>query len=187
MSTEWPATTPHWKFAAAQTSQDAREEDDKARTEVCKAYLTQALEKSPFADVQFQVSEGVWAASGHRSALSSRSPVFAAMFGNDTKERETGSVDLRDVSAEGLAAFLEFVYLGTCVHVWHRSLARSLHVFKSSLYLGYMLAHEDRRMVAYCVHHATILSGSYPFLSHRNNNTYMPITCMHDKKLLHGG
>jgi hypothetical protein len=35
------------------------------------------------------------------------------MFANETEERRSGVIRLDDVTAEGLFAFLEFVYLGT--------------------------------------------------------------------------
>ena len=73
--------------------------------------LAQALGKSELADVCFKV-RGVWVASGHRSWLSGRSPVFARMFANETEERATGVVNLDDVSAEGLGKFLELLYMG---------------------------------------------------------------------------
>jgi hypothetical protein len=73
--------------------------------------LAQALGKSELADVRFKV-RGVWVASGHRSWLSGRSPVFACMFGNGTEEKATGIVNMDDVTAEGLGMFLQFMYLG---------------------------------------------------------------------------
>ena len=82
-----------------------------ARTEVCETQLKQALDKTDLADVRLEV-KGVWVASGHRSVLSSRSPVFAGMLGNDTEERRNGVIKLEGVTAAGLVLFLEFVYLG---------------------------------------------------------------------------
>ena len=73
--------------------------------------LAQALGKSELADVRFKV-RGVWVASGHRSWLSGRSPVFARMFANETEEKATGIVNMDDVTAEGLGMFLQFMYLG---------------------------------------------------------------------------
>ena len=89
------------------------DEDKAARTSVavCETQLKQALDKTELADVQFEVG-GVWVASGHRSVLSARSPVFAGMLANDTEERRSGKIKLDDVTVEGLVVFLEFVYLG---------------------------------------------------------------------------
>ena len=82
-----------------------------ARTEVCETQLKQALDKTGLADVRFEV-QGAWVTSGHRSVLSSRSPVFASMFSHDTEERRSGVIKLDGVTAAGLVLFLEFVYLG---------------------------------------------------------------------------
>ena len=81
------------------------------RDRICDEQLAQALGKTGLTDVRFQV-KGLWKVSGHRSVLSARSEVFASMFTNETTERETGTVDLNDVTVEGLRLFLEFVYIG---------------------------------------------------------------------------
>ena len=85
------------------------------RTSVCETQLRQALGKSELADVELHV-HGVWVASGHRSVLSARSAVFASIFAHDTEERRSGVVKLNDVTSGGLAAFLEFMYLGNGCH-----------------------------------------------------------------------
>ncbi len=79
---------------------------------MCEELLQQALGKSELGDVRFHV-DGAWVASGHRSVLSARSGVLGRMFANDTEERRSGVIRMDDVTAEGLVAFLEFVYLGT--------------------------------------------------------------------------
>jgi hypothetical protein len=56
--------------------------------DVCESQLSQALDKSELADVQFKV-RGIWVASGYKSVLSGRSKVFARMFANETEERDT--------------------------------------------------------------------------------------------------
>jgi hypothetical protein len=89
----------------------AEDEGMPARTSVCETQLRQALGKSELADVEFKI-DGVCVASGHRSVLSARSAVFAGMFAHDTEERRSGVVKLNDVTSGGLAAFLEFMYLG---------------------------------------------------------------------------
>ena len=49
-------------------------------------------------DVEFLVGEDSFVA--HRSLLSVRSPVFAAMFSSGMKELETGQVHIEDVDLE---------------------------------------------------------------------------------------
>ena len=86
-------------------------EGAKARASVCEIQLSQALKHSEFTDMSFEIG-GVKVASGHRGVLSARSPVFDRMFSSDTAERLTGVVKLKDVTADGLLLFLEFIYLG---------------------------------------------------------------------------
>jgi hypothetical protein len=100
---------PTWRLLSTQAAGD---EGACARVSICEELLKHALGKSELADVRFHV-EGAWVASGHRSVLSARSAVFASMFANETEERRSGVIRLDDVTAEGLFAFLEFVYLGT--------------------------------------------------------------------------
>jgi hypothetical protein len=108
-----PPASAAWKFP---TAQEAGYDGAGARASTCEELLQQALGKSELGDVRFHV-DGAWVASGHRSVLSARSGVLARMFANDTEERRSGVVKLDDVTAEGLVAFLEFVYLGTDVSV----------------------------------------------------------------------
>jgi hypothetical protein len=106
---------PVWRLAhlPEQLSQFLHPHDDaaKSRIDVCVSQLSQALGKSEMADVRFKV-RGVWVASGHKGVLSGRSQVFARMFANETEERDTGVVNMNDVTAKGLGVFLQFVYLG---------------------------------------------------------------------------
>lgn len=48
----------------------------------------------------------------HRTILSARSPVFAAMFKNDTLEKKTGVVKISDCDPEAFGEFLSFLYSG---------------------------------------------------------------------------
>jgi hypothetical protein len=100
-----------WRFPSAQKGGD---DGAGARESVCEELLQHALGKSELGDVRFHVDDA-WVASGHRIVLSARSGVFARMFANETEERRSGVIRLDDVTAEGLVAFLEFVYLGTAV------------------------------------------------------------------------
>jgi hypothetical protein len=102
--------SPSWKMSRMKMQAEA--EGSSARDRICEEQLRQALGKCEFADVRFEVA-GAWVASGHRSVLGARSPVFARMFRNDTYEKNTGVVRLDDVTPQGLLAFLELVYLGT--------------------------------------------------------------------------
>jgi hypothetical protein len=102
--------SPTWMLPTTHSAGD--EEGACVRVGICEELLKHALGKSELADVRFHV-EGTWVASGHRSVLSARSEVFASMFANETEERRSGVIKLDDVTAEGLFAFLEFVYLGT--------------------------------------------------------------------------
>jgi len=62
-------------------------------------------------DVEFFVGEESFGA--HRSLLSARSPVFAAMFASGMMEAETGQVRIEDVDPNIFGIFLEFLYTGT--------------------------------------------------------------------------
>jgi len=61
-------------------------------------------------DVEFLVGEEAFGA--HRSLLSARSPVFAAMFASGMKEAETGRVRIEDVDPATFQRFLKFLYTG---------------------------------------------------------------------------
>jgi len=61
-------------------------------------------------DVEFLVGEEAFGA--HRSLISARSPVFAAMFESGMKEAETGLVRIEDVDPITFQYFLKFLYTG---------------------------------------------------------------------------
>ena len=61
-------------------------------------------------DVEFFVGEETFGA--HRSLLSARSPVFAAMFSSGMKEAECGQVRIEDVDSVVFQSFLKFLYTG---------------------------------------------------------------------------
>jgi len=61
-------------------------------------------------DVEFLVGEETFGA--HRSLLSTRSPVFAAMFASGMKEVSTGQVRIEDVDPTTFQHFLKFLYIG---------------------------------------------------------------------------
>ena len=48
----------------------------------------------------------------HKAILEARSPVFAAMFKNDMKEKKTGEVDIPDCDFDAFNVFLLFLYSG---------------------------------------------------------------------------
>jgi len=58
-------------------------------------------------DVEFLVGEEAFGA--HRSLLSARSPVFAAMFASGKNEAERGQVKIGDADP---ATFQQFLYTG---------------------------------------------------------------------------
>lgn len=64
--------------------------------------------------MRFEV-RGTCVASGHRSVLSSRSPVFARMFANDTLEKETGVVKIDDVTGDVSRNFFASVVLACMI------------------------------------------------------------------------
>jgi len=61
-------------------------------------------------DVELHVGEKTF--SAHRSLLSSRSPVFAAMFNSGMKEVQTGQVYIEDADPSTFGYFLHFLYTG---------------------------------------------------------------------------
>jgi hypothetical protein len=125
-----PTASPAWTFP---TPQKAGDDGACARASLCEEQLQQALGKSELADVQFHIN-GTWLASGHRSVLSARSAVFGGMFTNETEERRSGVIRLDDVTAAGLLAFLEFLYLGR--------ISASLHIS----YLSFQISVEQAGM-----------------------------------------
>ena len=61
-------------------------------------------------DVEFLVRETTIGA--HRSLLSARSPVFAAMFASGMKEAVSGQIQIRDIDPTTFQHFLKFLYTG---------------------------------------------------------------------------
>ena len=72
--------------------------------------LSCLLETNPFSDVTIFVQESQF--QSHKVILSARSPVFAAMFQNETKENQTNAVDIPDVDRETFGALLRFIDTG---------------------------------------------------------------------------
>ena len=62
-------------------------------------------------DVEFLFGEKSFCA--HRFILSSRSPVFAAMFSSEMIEATTGKVEIVDTEPDVFEIFLKFLYTGT--------------------------------------------------------------------------
>lgn len=50
--------------------------------------------------------------NAHRAVLIARSPVFAAMFKHETREKQTGIVNITDCDSDSFEEFLEFLYCG---------------------------------------------------------------------------
>ena len=48
----------------------------------------------------------------HKTVLASRSPVFAGMFRNETKESVENRIELADLSVEVCELFLRYIYTG---------------------------------------------------------------------------
>jgi len=72
--------------------------------------LWAAAINSKLTDVKFIVGGTTF--SAHRSLLSARSPVFAAMFASGMKEAETGQVRIEDIDPVTFKYFLKFLYTG---------------------------------------------------------------------------
>jgi hypothetical protein len=64
------------------------------------------------ADVVFRVQNTDIAA--HKTILTARSPVFAAMFQHQTKDNESGEVDVPDVTPAAFNKLLQFIYTADC-------------------------------------------------------------------------
>jgi len=72
--------------------------------------LWTASTKAIMTDVLFLLGDKTFGA--HRSILSARSPVFAAMFASGMKEAKTGKVLIEDVDSSLFGIFLKFLYTG---------------------------------------------------------------------------
>ena len=76
----------------------------------CNEQLWDAAVNREMTDVMFIVGEEAFGA--HRSLLSARSPVFAAMFASEMKEAATGQVHIKDADPTTFQHFLKFLYTG---------------------------------------------------------------------------
>ena len=63
-----------------------------------------------FSDIKIVCGDKVF--DCHRNILSSRSPVFRAMFRNQMAERQTGRVDIKELKQNVCQAMLEYIYTG---------------------------------------------------------------------------
>ncbi|XP_015924867.1 TD and POZ domain-containing protein 3-like [Parasteatoda tepidariorum] len=68
------------------------------------------LEKGLHSDVTLAVKGNDFPA--HRAILSARSPIFAAMFEHDTKEKEENIIDIVDIPSNAIQQLLCFLYTG---------------------------------------------------------------------------
>ena len=82
------------------------------RTELRKlsADFGELLQNGRCSDVVLKTGEKQLKA--HKLVLSTRSPVFAAMFEHDCKEKLDSSVEITDVSGGVLEALLRYIYTG---------------------------------------------------------------------------
>jgi BTB/POZ domain len=64
------------------------------------------------ADFNFKVKNRVF--PGHKIILAGRSPVFAAMFKHDMKEKETSEVEIEDMDPAVFQKMLKFIYTTEC-------------------------------------------------------------------------
>ncbi|XP_028822051.1 speckle-type POZ protein-like B, partial [Denticeps clupeoides] len=53
----------------------------------------------------------------HKAILAARCPVFHSMFMNNTKENQTGRVDIKDMEADILEEMITYIYTGTSPNV----------------------------------------------------------------------
>jgi hypothetical protein len=89
-----------------------RERDAQARYDVCKIQCKQALDKSHSCDIQLYIGDN-WMASAHEIVLRGRNAYFARMFEYEVKEKHSRKIKLEGVqTAQGLQAFVQFLYLG---------------------------------------------------------------------------
>lgn len=74
-------------------------------------HFSELLTKQELCNVHFNLSNGD-TYGAHVEILTSRSPVFAAMFTHDMQENRTKTIDARDASLDIFKAFLQYVYDG---------------------------------------------------------------------------
>ena len=63
----------------------------------------------------------------HKLILTTRSPVFAAMFKHDTKENIEGRVNIADIDIEACRDFIKYLYTGQ-IHLMQQN-AQQLMIF----------------------------------------------------------
>lgn len=73
------------------------------------------LQTGQFSDVTLNVKGKEF--RGHKNILAAHSPVFAAMFEHETKERATGIVNIDDYNPDTFADFLHFMYSGSTLYL----------------------------------------------------------------------
>ncbi|CAN6329142.1 unnamed protein product [Urochloa humidicola] len=71
-------------------------------------HLGELLENSAGADVTFDVSGGSFTA--HKNVLAARSPVFKAEFFGEMLEKNSGSIDIKEMEPSAFGATLRFIY-----------------------------------------------------------------------------
>ena len=72
--------------------------------------LGQLFDSSQFADVTLTCSAREFRC--HKAILVARSPVLAAMFEHDMKERQHNRVEIEDMDPDVMADMLRFIYMG---------------------------------------------------------------------------
>ena len=81
------------------------------------------LANKALADVVFHVGGKVFHA--HKNILSARSPVFAAMFEHNMKEKKDNRVDITDIEGNIFEELLKFIYTD--------EISASMHQFAKEL------------------------------------------------------
>jgi len=82
------------------------------KDQVC-ADFSKILEEDKFSDVLLKVTLGRETTFRcHKAILAARSPVFDAMFSGDFIENTTNTVEIKDIHANTMKHFLDFLYAG---------------------------------------------------------------------------
>lgn len=84
------------------------------------ADLKSLLTTGNFSDMVFVVKEGEnrpVKLSAHKAIICARSPVFAAMFSNECRERQENKVNISDVPVRVFEELLQFMYTGRVSHL----------------------------------------------------------------------
>ncbi|KAG8193429.1 hypothetical protein JTE90_009646 [Oedothorax gibbosus] len=92
---------PSYAFNAFEVAESARATN--LSNSISKVYLDQK-----FCDVTLQVDNRTLLA--HKVVLCAQSPVFCAMFENDTKEKNTNVIDITDVEVDTMELMLDFLH-----------------------------------------------------------------------------